>query len=174
MKNWKNKLMQNYLGYPGKRDEYQKSKINEILANDSMLSYYLIVVLMLISFIWDIMHQTITVGTMLLFVAVYFNSAYLTFKLKKYRVLETEFTNKEKYKAALKNAKYRSFWSGIFFGFTMLVLNCYIFPLLSNEALETGWLVLFKSGICLLAGLAFGFCMYFMMKNKIKFIKDDE
>ncbi len=61
-----------------------------------------------------------------------------------------------------------------FFGFTMLVLNCYIFPLLSNEALETGWLVLFKSGIWLLAGLAFGFCMYFMMKNKIKFIKDDE
>jgi len=66
---------------------------------------------------------------MFLVILMYFNIFYFNKKSKRYRVLENEFTDKEKYNAAIKNVKHRSIWGGIYFSLTLLVLMFYVLPL---------------------------------------------
>lgn len=125
MKNWKEKLLRRYLG---ERDEYEKSKIYEILADNNMLTFYLISLAMMISFVWDTIHQQFSLGTFLLFAIQQFNSYYIVLKMRKYRLLKTEFYDKKSFDAALKDMKRKSFWGGLDWGFFMFITNSYILP----------------------------------------------
>lgn len=180
MKHLDDKLYNRFFENFGKRDEYQKSKLNEILAKRDIMTNHLITIFMIISMIWDEFqpaHKNL--GTMFLVILMYFNIFYFNKKSKRYRVLENEFTDKEKYNAAIKNVKHRSIWGGIYFSLTLLVLMFYILPLFPHESLETEepeafWTDLFEVVFCLLFGLIFGIYVYKTKKNRIKFIKDDE
>ncbi|WP_107841629.1 DUF3278 domain-containing protein [Metasolibacillus meyeri] len=159
------RLLQRYIGYLGERDEYQKSIIYKVLANANVISFALITAFMLISLSWDLYHQQFTLGTFLLLVVQQTNSYYVLFKLKKYRVNETEIYTVEEYKERIKKLKKSSFVAGLNWGLLMFVLMEYFFPMLSKESINVGW---FEIILWLTGGLFFGVAMYFIAKGQLK------
>lgn len=171
MNHLENKLLQRYVGYFGERDEYQEAKIYEILASSNILTFYLTTALMMISLIWDSIHQQYTLGTILLFGLQQFNSYYILFKLRKYKVQQTEFYDEKSYTSALKSLRTRSFWAGLQWGLSMFFLMTIVFPMLWHDPIKVGWIPIL---IWLLAGLFFGVSIYLISKSQLKMITDDE
>ncbi|MBO0449175.1 DUF3278 domain-containing protein [Enterococcus sp. MJM12] len=170
MENFENKLLRSYVGYLGEREESQKVTIYKILANANMLTFYFTTILMLISLIWDSIHQQFTLGTFLLLAVQQFNSYYILFKFRKYKVQQTKFDDKEAYILAVKTLKLKGFWIGLDWGVSMFITMTFIFPTLWHDPIRvTIWNVL----IWLTAGFFFGFTMYLVSKNQLKLVTND-
>lgn len=165
MKKWEKKGIQHYIGYLGERDEYQQTKIYEVLAVNNMLTFYLLTIFITISFIWDVIHQQFTLGTFALFIIQQFNSGYIMFQLRKYNVLQTEFYDKKSFTTAVNNMKLKAVFAGLEWGFFMLVTNGYILPALLNEPINVN---LFTIIVWAVAGCFFGLSMYFFGKKRLR------
>lgn len=170
MKDLENKWLQRYVGYQGERDEYQKSKIFEILAHANMLMFYLTTALMMVSFIWDAIHQQYTLGTFLLLGLQQFNSYYVIFKTKKYGVQQTEFYDEKSYTLASKSLRKKSLWAGLNWGFSMFIVMTIVFPTLWHDSIRISW---WNVLIYLVGGTFFGGTMYLISKSQLKIITDN-
>lgn len=89
--------------------------------------------------------------------------------MRKYRVLKTEFYNRESFDIAIKNMKRKAFWGSLYWGFFMFVMNCYIFPTLWGDALKLNWVSFF---IWIGSGFLFGLFMYFIGKSQLNLVTD--
>ncbi|MFV0558258.1 MAG: DUF3278 domain-containing protein [Enterococcus sp.] len=170
MKRIEEKLIQHYVGYIGERDEYQKSKIYEILSSANMLTIYLSTILMFISLIWDSVHQKITLGTIFLLVVQQFNSLYLVFKLKKYQVQQTEFYDQASYLQAVKQIRRKTFLGGLNYCVWMWVMNVVVLPSLWQDEIHITW---YKTTIWLITGIFFGITMYFFSKSQLRLVREE-
>lgn len=170
MKSSESKLVRRYIGYFGKRDDSQKTKIYEVLANANILTFYLTTILMLVSLIWDSIHQQFTVGTFLLFAVQQFNSYYIVFKLKKYMPQQTEFYDEESYSLAIKTLKIKGIWAGLDWGVSMFMWMTLIFPILWHDPIRITW---WNSLIWVITGFFFGLTMYLFSKGQLKLVTDD-
>lgn len=170
MKSLESKMLRRYVGYLGERDEYQRGKIHEILANANMLTFYLITILMMISLVWDSIHQQFTLGTFLLLIVQQFNSIYILVKMRKYQVQKTEYYDEESYRLAVNTLKIKGLWAGLDWGFSMFIWMTFVFPSLWGDPIRVNWWDIL---IWLLAGFLFGFTMYHIGKNRLKLVIDD-
>lgn len=165
MKNLEEKLFNRYIGFIDERDEYQKSVIYKTLAKLNMYSFYLISILMLISLIFDTISHRFTFGTFALFFIQQFNAYYILIKLRKSGVDITEVYDNITYLKQLKRLKKQSIIAGIQWAFFMIIMNNYIFPMISSGDIivNTKSVVIWSLG-----GLFFGVVIYFLGKGKLK------
>lgn len=113
MKNIEQTLLKHFVGYIDDRDEYQQKMIIKILADANMMTFILLTVCMMISFIWDAWHHTVSLGTIFLFLIQQLNSYYILVKTKKFDVLKTEVFDEDSYKKELGKIKKSAILSGI-------------------------------------------------------------
>lgn len=170
MKNLETKMLRRYVGYSGERDEYQRGKIYEILANANMLTFYLTTILMMVSLVCDSIHQQFTLGTFLLLIIQQFNSIYILVKVRKYQVQKTEYYDEESYRLAVKTLKVKGFWAGLDWGFWMFIWMTFISPSLWGDPIRVSW---WNILLWSLAGFFFGFTMYLFSKSQLKIVLDD-
>jgi hypothetical protein len=170
VKSLDNYLLKRYVGYVNERDEYQKSKIYQTLANANLLTMYLISLFMLISLGWDAMHQQFTLGTILLFLAQQINSYYILFKMRKYQLAHSEFYDEASYQAAAKGLKRKAVWAGANWGIIMFVMMNFVFPALGKEPIHVTWI---SVAIYVVTGALFGSTMYALARSQLKLIKEE-
>ena len=163
------KLLKRFVGYIDDRDEYQQKMIYKILANANMMTFILLMVCMMISFIWDAWHQTVSLGTIFLFLIQQFNSYYVLAKTKKFDVVKTEVFDEETYKKELNKIKKGAILSGINWGISMFAWMEFLFPLILNDPIELKW---FNICVWFIASILFGGSMYVVGKGKLKLIKE--
>ncbi|ENQ3078387.1 DUF3278 domain-containing protein [Bacillus cereus] len=158
MKNkWKEKIYLNFIGAMSERDEYQKQEINKELAVAGVLLWYLNMVVMAILLVVDTIHNTISIGTIIIFVVNMIYVNYLIWKVQKKRLNETECATKEEYLERKKQLKKSGLKAGILWGFQMFVLMCYIFPYLGSNEISVS---LYDVIIWSCGGAFFGLSMY--------------
>ena len=169
MKNIEQKLLKHFVGYIDDRDEYQQKMIYKILADANMMTFILLTVCMMISFIWDAWHHTVSLGTIFLFLIQQLNSYYILVKTKKFDVLQTEVFDEDSYKKELRKIKKSAILSGINWGIFMFAWMEFIFPLILNEPIELKW---FNVCVWFVASILFAGSMYAVGKGKLKLIKE--
>ena len=139
MKNIEQTLLKHFVGYIDDRDEYQQKMIIKILADANMMTFILLTVCMMISFIWDAWHHTVSLGTIFLFLIQQLNSYYILVKTKKFDVLKTEVFDEDSCKKELGKIKKSAILSGINWGISMFAWMEFLFPLILNEPIELKW-----------------------------------
>ncbi|MEH7461580.1 DUF3278 domain-containing protein [Bacillus thuringiensis] len=158
MKNeWKEKIYLNFIGAMSERDEYQKQEINKELAVAGVLLWYLNMLVMVIMLVVDTIHNTISIGTIIVFVVNMIYVNYLIWKVQKKRLNETECATEEEYLERKKQLKKSGLKAGLLWGFQMFVLMCYIFPYLGSEEISVS---LYDVIIWGCGGVFFGLSMY--------------
>ncbi|WP_020061744.1 DUF3278 domain-containing protein [Bacillus sp. 123MFChir2] len=158
MKNeWKEKIYLNFIGAMSERDEYQKQEINKELAVAGVLLWYLNMLVMVIMLVVDTIHNTISIGTIIVFVVNMIYVNYLIWKVQKKRLNETECATEEEYLERKKQLKKSGLKAGLLWGFQMFVLMCYIFPYLGSEEISISRydVIIWSCG-----GVFFGLSMY--------------
>jgi hypothetical protein len=164
MKRLEEKLFKHYIGYLDERDEYQQSVIYKTLAKVNMYSFYLISILMMGSLVFDSVNHRFTFGTVALFFIQQFNAYYISIKLRKSGVDETEFYDNTTYLLQLKKLKKQAVMAGTQWGLWMLIMMDYIFPALEGEQIRID---LISVIIWICGGAFFGGAMYLFGKLKI-------
>lgn len=168
----KGKLFRWYVGvYADERDEYQLSKIYEVLARNNMWTLLLTSIFMMASFIWDTVQQQFSLGTILLFVLLQFNSLYAVQKLWDNKLTNREVYTKEEYRQLVKKLRLQNSMIGLSFGGLMYLWMEYVFPFLLGEPLSFNWVKLI---IWFVAGIFFGVTMYAVGKSQVKLVEEDE
>lgn len=81
MKQTEQKLLKHFVGLIDDRDEYQQKMIYKVLADANMITFILLTMSMMISFIWDAWHHIISLGTIFLFLIQQFKSYYILLKI---------------------------------------------------------------------------------------------
>ncbi len=158
MKNkWKEKLYLNFIGAMSERDEYQKQEINKELAVAGVLLWYLNMLVMVIMLVVDTIHNTLSIGTIIVFVVNMIYATYLMRNIKKKNLNDTECATKEEYLEKKKKLKIDSLKAGMFWGGTMFILMSYIFPYLRSGEISVSS---FNIIIWSCGGAFFGFSMY--------------
>lgn len=163
MKRLEEKLFKHYIGYLDERDEYQRSVIYKTLAKVNMYSFYLISILMIGSLVFDSVNHRFTFGTIALFFIQQFNAYYISIKLRKSGVDETEVYDNTIYLLQLKKLKKQAVMAGIQWGFWMIMME-YIFQAFEGEQIRID-LISVIVWIC--GGAFFGGFMYILGKMKI-------
>ena len=166
----KKHMLHRFVGFLGERDEYQEKIIYEVLGNANMLTFALLTIGTLVSFIWDSVHGTISLGTILLLLIQQFNSFYIVLKMKKYKVDQTEFYTQESLDKAIRKVKIKSVWAGIDWGIWMFVWLHIVFPVLWKEPINISW---FDGITMIMISGWFGGCMYALARSKFKLVKED-
>lgn len=165
------KLMSTFVGLEMEDDEYQRQMGFEILTNAFNYIFILLCSLMLISLFWDIMHQTISVGTILFFIILQVSSIILLNKSRKNQAAITEVYSDEEYNEEIHKLRKSSIKIGLYWGTTMYITMEIIFKLAAGEKFEFSF---FNLIIWILGGALFGTMMYYASKLNVKKISNDE
>ena len=169
MKQTEQKLLKRFVGFIDDRDEYQQKMIYKVLADANIITFILLTISMMISFIWDAWHHTISLGTIFLFLIQQFNSYYILSKTKKYDVVKTEVFDEETYQKELRKIKRGAIIAGINWGIFMFGWMEFLFPLILHEPIELKW---FNVGVWVVTSMMFGGSMYVVGKGKLKLVKE--
>ncbi|BCU51351.1 hypothetical protein JCM2421_01230 [Staphylococcus auricularis] len=152
------------LGIVADRDEREEQIMNSKLATLFLASYWLILLLTLISFVFDAYKHTFSTGTFLFLVLVLIESLAIMFSLKNAGVDKEVVYSKTEYKVMLKKLKLQSVIASILFVGLAFLLNIFLqfigqtHVILANLDIF-GWLI---------GGIFFGVLIYFLGKSKIK------
>lgn len=159
------KLKPGFLGIDMKRDEYLRQEGNKIMAVGHIYSFFLLGLLMLVSLIWDLLHNTISLATILLFVILQIISIYFIIQSKKINVLSSEAYSPQEYKERLKSYKLQTLKGSLLWGSWMYVWINIINPMIIGDTFHFDW----KSLIVLAVGtIFFGITIYWVMKSRLK------
>ncbi|PRT33490.1 DUF3278 domain-containing protein [Bacillus wiedmannii] len=154
---WKERVYNNFVGTMSERDEYQKQEINKGLSVAGIGLWWLNMLVMLIMLLVDTMNHTISIGTILIFLSNMIYANYLTFKLKKKGLNDTECATKEEYLQHKKKLRKAGLKAGVLRGFQMFVFMNYILPYVGSEEISIS---LFDVVLWSCAGGFFGLTMY--------------
>ena len=172
--NFENKLINWFVGSAEDRDEYQRSVIFETLAKENMISFWLITIGMLVSLCYDLaVLKTVSAGTIILFLLLYFKSLYMTIVLRKKGLVQSEYYDKASYQRAVDRLKHKSVIVAVQFGLGLWIIGL-IIDKFSGEAIiinRSFWINLI---VDLLSGPLFAICMYFFAKTQLKLIEEDK
>lgn len=169
MKNISDKWLRRFVGFAGERDEYQEKMIYKVLGNANVLTFYLLSVGMLASFIWDALHDQISLGTVMLFLIQQINSVYTLHHLKKYKANQTDFYDEESFVAYVKQLKKKFSLIGLQWGVWMFVWLHIIFPFLYGDPVDIS---LFDVGTIVVSSILFGVLTYYFSKSKLRLINE--
>jgi len=161
----KNKLLNHFIGVMDDRDEYQQQEIYKELAFSGVLLWYLSMLLMLVSIVVDTVQNTMSFSTPALLIINMIYAFYITIRMRKKEVDSTDCASIEEYEEKKKYLKKKCTFGGIIVSLTVLLFNQYLFPYLSTGEINTSWANLL-SGV--IAGLFFGFVMYWFSKSKLQ------
>ncbi|HHX68093.1 MAG: DUF3278 domain-containing protein [Miniphocaeibacter sp.] len=165
MNKFENFLYKRFIGFNNNRDEYQEKEINKKLALGYIFAFYMILVLMMISFIIDTVNHTISFGTVALFLLLEFISLYIFIGIRKNKIDTTECYSQEEYRLAIKKLKKNSLFIGIFWGVSIFLFTEMLSPFLTGENFNIKF---FSIIIYSIGGFIFGTIMYFLEKSKLK------
>ncbi|MFD3448849.1 DUF3278 domain-containing protein [Microbacteriaceae bacterium 4G12] len=154
---WKEHMYNRFIGALSERDEYQKQEINKELAFSGMMLWYLSMLAMFVMLIIDTIHNTISVGTILIFLINMVYAGYLMGKIEKKKLNDTECTTEEEYLEKKKLLQKQSSKAGVLWGFQMFILMSYIFPYLRSGKVSIS---LFDVIIWSCGGIFFGGAIY--------------
>ena len=165
------KFMSSFVGLEMEDDEYQRQMGFEILTNAFNYLFILLSSLMLVSLVWDVMHLTISVGTILFFIILQASSIILLNKSRKNQAAVTEVYSDEEYKEEIHKLRKSSIKIGLYWGTSMYITMEIIFKVVAGEKFEFSF---FDLIIWILGGALFGTMMYYTSKLKVKKISNDE
>lgn len=161
----KKQLYNNFIGAIDDRDEYQKQEINRELAVAGMGLFSFVIIFMFILLIIDTINNTLSVGTIGLFVIIYLYSLYIIIKLRKNKLNDTECSSEQNYKLMKKSLKKQGVKAGFMWGFFMLVTNTYLLPFLDTGNSNASW---FDFILWSVMGSLFGIIMYLFAISKLQ------
>ncbi|WP_459501900.1 DUF3278 domain-containing protein [Bacillus sp. C1] len=164
-KKWKEKIYTRFIGAMSERDEYQKQEINKELAIAGVGLWYLNILVMFIMLIVDTMNNTISIGTILIFLVNMISSLYIFQKIEKKKLNDTECATKEEYEEKKKQLRKSSVKQGLTWGVQMFILMSYVFPYLRSEEISIS---LFNVITYSCAGAFFGLSMYVIGSFNLK------
>lgn len=163
-KKFEDSIYKRFIGFVDTRDEYQKKEINHILAMNTVYTFYLAALFLLVSLAVDTMHHTLTVGTISLFFLLEIMSVYIMTKIRKKGLDHTEWETEDEYQQKLTYLRKKSIFLGVQWGGCMFFMMDFLFPYLKNEMIGINWYSLL---IWSFAGALFGMSMYFINKSKL-------
>lgn len=158
-------LYRRFIGIEGNVDEYKEKEITKKLSIGTVLVFYLIAIFMGINLIMDLKNNTISFGTISLFIIFEFLSFYIVIILRKNKLDETECYSIEEYKTKIKKLKKTCFFAGLIWGVQMLIWMQIIMPYILGENIN---LTLYSIMIWTFSSILFGIIMYFFSKSKLK------
>ncbi|ELC8442534.1 DUF3278 domain-containing protein [Clostridium perfringens] len=158
-------LQKHYIGYIDERDEYQQRVISEILATANIYLSYLIIIALVGSLIFDGINHSLSFGTVALVVLQFINSYYISERVRKSGVNETEFYDGESYDMQIQKLKRQCIMGAFQWGIFVFSATQYIFPWILGEAIN---IELYQVVIWSIASIIFGTFMYNIGKSKIK------
>lgn len=167
MINNKQNFSNRMLGVNSKKDEREQQIINSKLADSFLISFCVLLLFSLISIMFDAYNNTFSIGSLLLFVLILFDSILTLVTLKKSGVNKNNVNSDKEFYSTLRKEKIKSFLASILFVVMAILLNV-IFKSLFKHHLSfsdlnlLGWLI---------GGVIFGFLSYIFAKKKIKLEK---
>ncbi|WP_414045275.1 DUF3278 domain-containing protein [Macrococcus equi] len=159
------KLKPSFLGVEMDRDEYLRQEGNKIMAASHVYSFFGILILTMVSFIWDITHEMISLSTIMLFLTGQIVNIYFLIGSKDKNILTNEVYSPEAYKEKLKIYKMKSIKGTFLWGIWMYVWLEFINPMIVGEKYTFEWTTLF---ITMIGSIFFGVTIYFVMKFNLK------
>lgn len=158
------KLLPVFVGLETERDEYQLIEGRKIMAYCHVYSFYAVSIAMLLSLLYDLYFETLSIGTLLLLFIQQATAAYTFAITRKLNIDIDEVYNYETYKNRLKTLRVKSFKIGLFFGSVMYVWMELIFPHFIGESINLNLKSIVRY---IISGIFFGTVMYFAAKSKI-------
>ncbi|MCE4956596.1 hypothetical protein [Macrococcoides caseolyticum] len=109
MTNFHDKLIKRYVGFDTNRDEYQLQTIHSLLARCNVLTYYLLILSVWLSTIFDVYMQQVSIGTFIILAILVFIGLYNSRQAKKLIDADNtqliEYYDEKHYKSLLKLIK---------------------------------------------------------------------
>ena len=161
----KNQIFNHFIGAIDERDEYQQQEIYKELAFSGILLYYTTMLLMMISFIIDLVTQSFSFITPILLVVNIGYSFLIVMRTNKKEWMSTDCATPEEYAMNIQKLKRSNTFVGICWGLMMLFWMEYLMPLISGEEVSFSWIGLISWGI---GGVLFGVAMYYFAKSKLE------
>lgn len=158
-------LQKHYIGYIDERDEYQQRVISEILATANIYLSYLLIIALVGSLIFDGVNHSLSFGTVALTLLQVINSCYISERIRKSGVDETEFYDDKSYSMQIKKLKRQCTIGAIQWGIFCFAVMQYMWPWILGEAINID---VSKVIIWSIASIIFGTGIYSMGKSKIK------
>lgn len=161
----KHQIFNHFIGAIDERDEYQQQEIYKELAFTGILLYYMTMLLMMISFIIDLVQQTFSIMSPVLLVVNIVYSYLIMIRLNKKEWMVTDCATPEEYEMNVRKLKRSSTLAGINWGLLMLLWMEYLMPFISREEIMFSWIDLV---IWTIGGAVFGVAMYYFAKSKLE------
>ncbi|MCE4956595.1 DUF3278 domain-containing protein [Macrococcoides caseolyticum] len=159
------KVKPSFLGVEMDRDEYFRQEGNKIMAVSHVYSFFAIMILALVSFIWDITHNNLPVSSALLLIVSQIANIYFLNGSRNKNILSNEVYSPEEYKEKLIYYKNKSIKATVIWGSWMYVWTEIINPMLIGERYTFEWKTLF---INIIGALFFGITIYLVMRHNLK------
>lgn len=161
----KNKLLKRVIGFMDERDEYQLQEINKDLAFSGMILWILMMLLMLISLILDVIHDTFTFITAALLVVNMVYAIMVFSKVRRKGLDNTDCANVEEYEMKKQQVQKGAVRAGIFFTIAMIIFTGFVTPSLTAGKIELDW---FSALTFIVLGPLYGVGIYLVGKSKLE------